>query len=146
MIKGIEDFESKLQKAILEFIATNVDMSEDIEVLEVDEYVISINDVNFYVITDAEEKGILARYNKERFDEDITPHSLHAEIMALIFLKDRKDIKWNDVDLYTYRENRYGELRMSKPCKSCMSMIKALGIRRIHYTTNDGFKSININK
>ena len=53
MIKGIEDFESKLQKAILEFIATNVDMSEDIEVLEVDEYVISINDVNFYVITDA---------------------------------------------------------------------------------------------
>lgn len=69
MIKGIEDFESKLQKAILEFIATNVDMSEDIEVLEVDEYVISINDVNFYVITDAEEKGILARYNKEKFDD-----------------------------------------------------------------------------
>ena len=69
MIKGIEDFESKLQKAILEFIATNVDMSEDIEVLEVDEYVISINDVNFYVITDAEEKGILAKYNKEKFDD-----------------------------------------------------------------------------
>lgn len=69
MIKGIEDFESKLQKAILEFIATNVDMSEDIEVLEVDEHVISINDINFYVITDAEEKGILAKYNKEKFDD-----------------------------------------------------------------------------
>jgi len=69
MIKGIENFESKLQKAILEFIATNVDMSEDIEVLEVDEHVISINDTNFYVITDAEEKGILARYNKEQFDD-----------------------------------------------------------------------------
>jgi hypothetical protein len=69
MIKGIEDFESKLQKAILEFIATNVDMSEDIEVLEVDEHVISINDVKFYVITDAEEKGILSKYNKEKFDD-----------------------------------------------------------------------------
>ena len=68
MIKGIEDFESKLQKAILEFIATNVDMSEDVEVLKVDDHVISINDVNLYVITDAEEKGILAKYNKERFD------------------------------------------------------------------------------
>ena len=68
MIKGIENFETKLQKAILEFIATNVDMSEDIEVLEVDEHVISINDVNFYVITDAEERGIIAKYNKERFD------------------------------------------------------------------------------
>jgi len=69
MIKGIENFESKLQKAILEFIATNVDMSEDIEVLEVDEYVISINDVKFYVITDAEEKGILVKYNKGKFDD-----------------------------------------------------------------------------
>ena len=69
MIKGIEDFESKLQKAILEFIATNVDMSEDIEVLEVDEHVISINDINFYVTTDAEEKGILAKYNKEKFED-----------------------------------------------------------------------------
>lgn len=69
MIKGIEDFESKLQKAILEFIATNVDMSEDIEVLEVDEHVISINDIKFYVITDAEEKGILSKYNKEKFDD-----------------------------------------------------------------------------
>ena len=44
-------------------------MSEDIEVLEVDEYVISINDIDFYVITDAEEKGILAKYNKEKFDD-----------------------------------------------------------------------------
>jgi hypothetical protein len=69
MIKGIEDFESKLQKAILEFIATNIDMSKDVEVLEVDDYVISINDVKFYVITDAEEKGILAKYNKEKFDD-----------------------------------------------------------------------------
>ena len=69
MIKGIENFESKLQKSILEFIATNVDMSEDVEVLKVDEHVISINDVNLYVITDAEEKGILAKYNKERFDD-----------------------------------------------------------------------------
>lgn len=69
MIKGIEDFESKLQKAILEFIATNMDMSEDIEVEELDDNVISINDVKFYVITDAEEKGILSKYNKEKFDD-----------------------------------------------------------------------------
>lgn len=69
MIKGIENLESKLQKAILEFIATNVDMSEDIEVEELDDYVISINDVKFYVITDAEEKGILSKYNKEKFDD-----------------------------------------------------------------------------
>ena len=80
-------------------------------------------------------------YNKERFSEDSTPHCLHAEISALIFIKDRTDIKWNNVEVYTYRENKYGEPRMAKPCKSCISMIKSLGIRKIHYTTNGGFDS-----
>ena len=69
MIKGIEDFESKLQKAILEFIATNVDMSEDIEITEIDDHVIGINDIKFYIVADAEERGILAKYNKEKFDD-----------------------------------------------------------------------------
>jgi len=82
MIKGIEDFKSKLQKAILEFIATNLDMSEDIEVEELDDYIISINDVKFYVITDAEEKGILAKYNKEKFDNFFD--NLNAEQLRYI--------------------------------------------------------------
>lgn len=79
-------------------------------------------------------------YNKERFNCDSTPHSLHAEITALIFIKDRKDIKWNDIDIYTYRENNQGDLRMSRPYKSCMRLLKNLGISRIHYTTNDGYE------
>lgn len=78
-------------------------------------------------------------YNKERFLEDTTPHSLHAEITALLFLKDNKDIKWSDVEIYTYRENKHGELRLSRPCKSCMALIRELGIKKIHYTTNDGY-------
>lgn len=98
MIKGIEDFESKLQKAILEFIATNVDMSEDIEVLEVDEYVISINDVNFYVITDAEEKGILARYNKERFDDFFD--NLNAQQLSYI----NEDLWEEDYGISDFRD------------------------------------------
>ena len=98
MIKGIEDFESKLQKAILEFIATNVDMSEDIEVLEVDEYVISINDINFYVITDAEEKGILARYNKEKFDDFFD--NLTAQQLSYI----NEDLWEEDYGISDFRE------------------------------------------
>ena len=69
MIKGIENFESKLQKAILEFIATNVDMSEDVEIEEIDDHIISINGQQLYVITDAEEKDILTKHNKEEFDD-----------------------------------------------------------------------------
>ena len=69
MIKGIENFESKLQKAILEFIATNVDMSEDVEIEEIDDHIISINGQQLYVITDAEEKDILTKHNKKEFDD-----------------------------------------------------------------------------
>jgi len=69
MIKGIEDFGTEIQKAILEFISTNMDMSKDIEVTAIDDYVVSINDRKYFIVTDAEEKGILARYNKEKFDD-----------------------------------------------------------------------------
>ena len=114
MIKGIEDFESKLQKAILEFIATNVDMSEDIEVEELDDHVISINDIKFYVITDAEEKGILSKYNKEKFDnffEDLDTQQLQyvdedlwEEDYALVDFTEwlLKETKWviDDKDYY----------------------------------------------
>jgi len=68
MITGIEDFNVDLQKALLEFIAVNVDVSEDVEVEEIDNYIISINGQKLYVISDAEEKGILAKYNKDKFD------------------------------------------------------------------------------
>jgi len=68
MIKGIEDFDIALQKSILEYIAANVDVSEDVEIEEIDDYVISINDIKLYVISDAEEKGVLAQYNKDKFD------------------------------------------------------------------------------
>ena len=114
MIKGIEGFESKLQKAILEFIATNVDMSKDVEVLEVDEHVISINDIKFYVITDAEEKGILSKYNKEEFDNffdnldsaqlQYVDEDLWEEDYAITDFKDwlKEETQWNvdDKDYY----------------------------------------------
>jgi hypothetical protein len=114
MIKGIENFESRLQKAILEFIATNVDMSEDIKILEVDEHVISINDIKFYVITDAEEKGILSKYNKEEFDNffdnldsaqlQYVDEDLWEEDYAITNFKDwlKEETQWNvdDKDYY----------------------------------------------
>ena len=83
-------------------------------------------------------------YNKERFDSDSTPHSLHAEITALMFIKDRKDIKWGDVEIYTYRENRQGNPRLAKPCKSCMALIRDLGIHKIYFSITDGFAEMNV--
>ena len=82
-------------------------------------------------------------YNKERFTEDSTPHSLHAEIAALGLIKKRNDIDWSSVELYIYRENKKGEPRMSKACASCLAMIKDLGIVDVYYTIDSGYAYYN---
>lgn len=75
-------------------------------------------------------------YNKLRFPED-THHTLHAEIHALVSIPD--DIDLSDATVYTYRESLEGNLRKSRPCPSCMGMIKDHNIHRICYTTDDGY-------
>lgn len=80
---------------------------------------------------------IQKKYNKERFDEDTT-HSLHAELDALLPLL-KEDIDFSKVEVYTYRELADGTMAMSRPCPSCMKLIKDLGIKNIYYTTQDGY-------
>lgn len=69
MIKGIEDFDTKLQKSILGCIATLFDLSEDIEVVDLGDHVIQIDDIKYYVITDDDQQRILTTFNKEKFDD-----------------------------------------------------------------------------
>ena len=78
------------------------------------------------------------KLNKERFEEE-TPAKLHAEVSCLLPLLGNKDIKWRDCELYVYREYKKGGLAMSRPCQSCQKLIKELGIRIVHYTTDDGY-------
>jgi len=78
-------------------------------------------------------------YNRERFSEDCSPHSLHAETHALCSLMRDPDIDWGRVVLYTYRERKDGSFGLARPCKSCMKLLKDLGIHRICYTTDDGY-------
>ena len=76
--------------------------------------------------------------NKERFDGD-TNHFLHAETSALLPLINRKDINWKDVQVYIYREWKDGTKDNSKPCPGCRKLIKSLGIKKINYTTDNGY-------
>ncbi len=81
---------------------------------------------------------IQQRLNKERFEEE-TPAKLHSEVNCLLPLLKNKDIKWRDCELYVYREYKRGGLAMSRPCASCQKLIKELGIRTVHYTTDGGY-------
>ena len=77
-------------------------------------------------------------YNKYRFHGDcIGNGKLHAEMMALLSLP--KGIDTRKLVLYTYRENRFGEMRMSRPCPACGSYIRELGIKDIYYTVENGY-------
>lgn len=82
-----------------------------------------------------------AKFNKWRYNEDVSkkylPCKLHAEINCLVRIK-YLDIDFSKVHIYTYRETKNGHLAISKPCPSCLAMIKSLGIKNLHYTTEDG--------
>ena len=81
---------------------------------------------------------IQKKYNRLRFSEE-TPHRLHAEVSALLPLLNNKDIDFSKVKIFTYREKADHSLGTSRPCKSCMALIKDLGIKNIYYTTDDGY-------
>lgn len=78
------------------------------------------------------------RLNIHRFDVD-TPATIHAEVAALLPLINRKDINFNDVSLYVYREYKNGDPALSKPCLSCMALIRQLGIRKLYYSGDNSF-------
>ena len=64
----------------------------------------------------------------------------HAEFSALLPLIKQK-VNLSGATIYTYREKKDGTLGMARPCSRCMSLIKSCGIKRIKYTTDDGFAS-----
>lgn len=61
---------------------------------------------------------------------------LHAEISAII--KCREDL--TGTTIYVYRETKNGDLGMARPCSSCLSAIQEAGIKRICYSTDNGYK------
>ena len=79
------------------------------------------------------------KYNRLRFDTDMTLHSKHAELDALLPILNRRDIDFSRVSLYIYRQHKSGVLACSRPCQSCLALIKELGIRDIYYSNDGGF-------
>lgn len=61
------------------------------------------------------------------------PHSIHAEIDCI--LKAKTDLK--GASLLVVRLNNQNQLRLAKPCTSCMSYIDHIGIKKLIYTTSN---------
>lgn len=81
---------------------------------------------------------IQAELDQKYFNDMTAKGCLHAESAALIPLMNRKyDLR--DATIYTYREHKDGSTAMSRPCPRCLELIKKCNIKRIRYTTNDGY-------
>lgn len=77
------------------------------------------------------------QYNAYRpLDENHIHNNIHAELDAIRKCQ-AKDLI--GADIYVYREDSSGKLRMCKPCEACTELIKKCGIKRIYYTDVDGF-------
>lgn len=63
---------------------------------------------------------------------------LHAETDALIPLIN-SGVDLSRAVIYVYRNMRDGSKGMARPCPRCMGVIKSLGIKKINYSTPDGF-------
>jgi len=64
---------------------------------------------------------------------------LHAEVSALLRAKDKQ--VWM---LSIERYNKDGSMALAKPCKVCQEAIKAFDVKRIKYTTPDGWVVENV--
>lgn len=63
--------------------------------------------------------------------------TLHAEMSAIFKVKNKDILRY--CTLVVYREDRMGNLAMSRPCVACQQLIKECGIKKVVYTTKDGW-------
>lgn len=62
----------------------------------------------------------------------------HAEVNAIKQAK-----KTEGADIYVTRHTPTG-MAMSKPCNNCMKAIEKAGIRRIYYTSREGYHKVMV--
>ena len=81
------------------------------------------------------------RYNIYRYDVNgnhYYPSKMHAEIKLISKIR-YLDINFSEVEIYVYRETKDGRKAMARPCKACTQALRDLGIKKVCYTTNDGY-------
>lgn len=94
--------------------------------------------------SDTKTHPLQKRYNQYRFTED-SHHKCHAELSALLpLIKSRMDL--SSANIYVYREDKSHCLACARPCPSCMKLIRDCGIKKIFYSTENGYARENMNK
>ena len=81
--------------------------------------------------------AVQAKLDKEMFGCEC-PGKVHSEVDALLpLIKSRVDL--SKAYIYVYREHKNNTLACARPCSRCMKLIKQCGVKRIYYTSDDGY-------
>lgn len=81
------------------------------------------------------------QFNQYRFEDNgpkYLPPKAHSELTALNKIK-YLDIDFSKVRLYVYRAYKDGRPALARPCPACIAYARALGVKHLFYTTNDGY-------
>lgn len=84
-----------------------------------------------------QEKYRHLRYDPKKL-KTYCPSKCHAEVETLSRIK-YLDIDFSKVTLFIYREHKDGNPALAKPCRACEKYIINLGIRKVVYTTDNGY-------
>lgn len=65
----------------------------------------------------------------------------HAEILAICSVPYpiAQTIDWSKVRLYVARNCKGKEFGMARPCNACAGLIRDMGIKKVFYTTDEGY-------
>ena len=70
---------------------------------------------------------------------DNIQHKIHSESMCIQRIKDCKDVDWNKVSIYIFRQHKNGIRALAKPCASCKQLLIDMGIKDIYFTGENSF-------
>lgn len=77
-------------------------------------------------------------YNRFRKNLTAPPrHYIHAEMEALVNAP--RDVDLKDAVIYVYRELSGSRHATARPCEACMEALRDRGVKKICYTTYNGF-------
>lgn len=69
----------------------------------------------------------------------------HAETAAILkMLKERRGNDLVGADMYVSRFTRGGRIGLARPCPACHKAIRAVGIRKVYYTTDCGVEELKL--
>ena len=64
-------------------------------------------------------------------------NNIHAELSAVL---NSGLENLQGCHVYVYRETKQGQIAMARPCGHCMDILKKLSVRRVYYSTPNGFQ------